>query len=215
MESSLIRIAYSEDHIVVRNGICELLNSTNKFTIPILANNGKDLIEKLTKSKEKIDICILDVFMPVMDGYDALVHIRKQWPEMKVLVLTGHTSDFYLIKMIRAGANGYMQKSCSPQELETALVNIYEHGLHYSDVASDRFFSAVMGNKAIVPELTEKETQFLQLCCSDMSYGEIAQKMGVSRNSIDWYTESLFKKLNVHSRSSLVIWAIKYRIFIP
>jgi DNA-binding NarL/FixJ family response regulator len=205
-----IQIAYADDHAIVRKGICELLNSLGTCHVAIEADNGQELIEKMEKSEKAIDICMLDIFMPVLNGFDSVTAIRERWPEMRILVLTGHNTDYYLIKMIMAGANGYLLKNCSPKELENALLAIHENGIYHSDIMSSRFFRSVMKKEIKLPTITEKETEFLKYCCSDMSYMQIAGKMGVTVKSVDWYRESLFKKLNVASRSGLVICAIQF-----
>lgn len=208
-ELSKIRIAYADDHEIVRNAICDLIDSFDNCLVAVQANNGKELIERLEEINGRVDLCMVDIFMPVMNGYETLVAIRNRWPEMRILVLTGHNTDFYLLKMIMAGANGYLLKNCSPKELQTAITAIYEHGVHHSELMTAKFFRAVIKDEVKLPKFTDKETEFLQLCCSDMSYAQIANKMGVSPKSVDWYRESLFKKLKVASRSGLVIFAIQ------
>ncbi len=214
MHSALpIRIAYADDHDIVRNGICELLNaSSQRCQVVIQAGNGEELIERLAGSAEPVDVCILDIFMPVLNGFETLKAIRLRWPEMRVLVLTGHNTDYYLIKMIMAGANGYLLKNCSPKELDTALISIYENGIYHSEVMTLKFFQAVIHKEVKLPLFTEHEVELLKHCCSDLSYVQIADKMGVTAKSVDWYRESLFKKLKVGSRSGLVMCAIRFGI---
>lgn len=182
---SKIHIACADDHEMVRNAVCDLINSFDNCAVVIQANNGKELIERLEEIKGKVDLCILDIFMPMMNGYESLVEIRKRWPEMRILVLTGHNTDFYLLKMITAGANGYLLKNCSPRELHTAITAIHEHGVHHSEVMTAKFFRAVIEDEVRLPKFTDQETEFMKPCCSDMSYAQIANKMGVSPKSVD------------------------------
>jgi len=174
------------------------------------ADNGQELIDQLKKVTILPDICILDIFMPVLNGLDTLIQLQEKWPEIRTLIFTGHNTDYYLIQMIRAGANGYLQKNCSPTELETALRSIYENGVYNSDIMTYKFYKAVKNNETKLPEFTRNEIELLKYCCSDLSYDQIAQKLGTTMRSVDWFRNSLFKKLHVGSRSSLVMYAIQF-----
>ncbi len=208
--AGLIHIAYADDHIVIRKGICELLNSLGSCHVDIEADNGQELLEKLKVSNGNIDICILDIFMPVLNGFDTLIALLKQWPQMRVLIFTGHNTDYFLIKAIMAGANGYLLKNCSPRELETALIAIHEHGIYHSEIMSSKFFRSVIKNKVKLPQFSDREAELLKLCCSDLSYVQIAERMSITPKSVDWHRECLFKKLQVGSRSGLVMCAIQF-----
>ena len=157
-----INIAYADDHDIVRKGIGELINSFADCNVRIEVSNGQELIDAMERSAILPDICLLDIFMPVMNGLEALIQIRKRWPDMKVLVLTGHNTDYYLIQMIRAGANGFMQKNCSPKELEIAIKSVHEHGIFHSEIMTYKFFHSVMMKEINLPSFTENEIEFLK-----------------------------------------------------
>lgn len=205
-----IKVAYAEDHDLIRQGIRDLLTNSGQCQFVIEASNGKELLEKLKSAAQLPDLCILDIYMPQMNGYDALVELRKRWPDLKVLVLTGHNTEYYLIKMIRAGANGYMLKSSSLSELERALLSVHQHGHFYSDAISQKFVRMVSRGELTVPEISDKEADILRYCCTDMSYVQIAEKMGITPKSVEHWRESLFKKLKVSSRSGLVMFAVQF-----
>lgn len=207
--SNPIEVAYADDHAIVRKGICELLNSLGEFRISIEADNGKHLIDQLLAAEQVPSICILDISMPIMDGLETIGEVRQRWPGMKFLVLTGHNTDYYLIKMIVAGANGYLLKNCSPRELQEALHAIHEQGVYHSELMNSRTVSQVMRREINPPEFTEREIELMRHCCSDLSYLKIAEQMGITLKSLDWARNSVFKKLNVTSRSGLVLFALQ------
>lgn len=207
---SPIRVAYADDHVIIRRGISELVNALGNCVVEIEANNGKELIEQMGRHEHTMDVCILDIFMPELNGFDTLTEIRKNWPKTRVLMFTGHTTDYYLIKAIMAGANGYLLKNCSPRELESALMAIHTHGIYHSEIMTSKFFHAVRNNKLQLPQFSDKEVELLKLCCSDLSYVQIADQMGISPKSVDWYRECLFKKLQVRSRSGMVMFALQF-----
>ena len=195
---------------MVRKGISEYINTFSGCRVVLEAANGLDLLGQIEKADTLPHLCILDIFMPVLNGLNTLLRMREQWPDMKVLVLTGHNPDFYLIQMLRAGANGYLQKDCSPQELERAIRTVHEMGVFGADIGNYSVFRKGKGKVEDLPDFTENEIALLGYCCSDLSYHQIADKMNTTHHSVDWYRNSLFRKLNVKSRSSLVMYAIQF-----
>lgn len=206
--NSLIKIAIAEDQNIVRRGFCELINSFEKFEIVAEAGNGKELIDRLKALKELPEIVVLDVSMPEMNGYDTLVAIKKLWPDMKVLILTMFNNEYTIIRMIRNKANGYLLKNSDPEELEKALLSISKSNFYHSELVSSHFFH-IMHGTAILPDISEKEKQFLTYIHTDLTYKEIAKKMNATERSVIGYKDSLLEKLNVNSRPALVFWAIK------
>ena len=204
-----IRIAYAEDHDVVRSGICALLEATGMFCVTAQATNGKELLEQLDNSEELPHICILDVFMPVMNGLETLLALRAGYPQIRTLVLTGHNTEYFLIRMMRAGASGYLLKNSGPTELLRALKEIHDHGSYNSGQLSDSVYQDLRRKDLKLPELTAYETRLLQYCCSDLSYGQIAEQMNTTVYNIEYYRTALFKKLRVKNRSGLVLFAIQ------
>lgn len=207
MESK-IRIAIADDHEIVLNGVKEIILSFGKFSVDIEAHNGKELFQKLTAAEKLPDIVVMDVSMPVWDGYETLDAIRKKWPELKVLVLTMHKHELGIIKMFRSGANGYLLKNSPPSELLKALQSIFDNGLYFSEVASSNLYHRLQHSN-IMPSLTEKEIQLLKYCHTDLTYKEIADKLNITERSVAGYRTSLFEKLGVNSRAGLVVCAIQ------
>jgi len=205
----MIRIAYVDDSVAVRKGIIAFLTSLGGIQVDIEADNGQQLIDKL-KTRETPDICLLDISMPVLDGFDTLTQITTQWPQMKVLVLTIHKLDYYIIRMIRHGASGYLLKSCDPEEIKKALIAVYNTGFYYSNTITSRFVQQVRSKEISIPNFTEAEIEMLKHCCSDLTYIEIAEKMNTTVRSIEGYRDSLFNKLSVNSRVSLSMFAIQF-----
>lgn len=205
---SIIRIAVADDHEIVLNGVKEIITGFGGFSVDIVASNGKELFQKLLSAETLPDIVVMDISMPVWDGYETLDAIRKKWPDMKILVLTMHKHEFAIIKMFRSGANGYLLKNSPPNELQKALQSIYETGLYFSEVASSNLYHRLQHSN-IMPSLTEKEIQLLKYCHTDLTYKEIADKMNISERSVAGYRTSLFEKLGINSRAGLVVCAIK------
>jgi len=205
---TLINLAVADDHEMFRKGVIEIITSFGGFNILFDAESGKELLEKLAQLKTLPDIIIIDISMPNGDGYETMVAIKKKYPEQRVLVLTMHRHELAVIRMYRDGANGYMLKNSNPKELKKALLSIYETGLYVSGVAANHFINTIR-HADILPSLNEKEIQLIKLCCTDLTYPEIAVKMKITERSVAGYRDNLFQKLRVNSRSGLVICAIK------
>lgn len=206
-----IVLAIADDHEIFRKGVIEIISSWDEFAVTIEAKHGKDLIYRLTNASKLPDICIIDINMPELNGYDTLAEIKKQWPKMKVLVLTMLNDEYCFIKMIRNGADGFLSKNSNPNELQKALLSIYENGVYHSDIMARKFIR-VMQETDVIPKFSERELELLKLCASDLTYTQIADKMSITERSVAGYRDNLFNKLNVSSRVGLAICAIKMGI---
>ena len=153
--------------------------------------------------------------MPILNGLETLILIRKRRQQIKVLILTAYSTERLLIQMIHAGAQGYLEKDCAPKELEAAIRALYENEVYSSDRQNSSLNKAIKDNRTALTDLTEQEILLLRFCCSDLSYKEIAVKMGTTFRSVDWFRNSLFKKLGVKSRSDLVMHAFHLNIVTP
>jgi len=206
--ASPIRIAIAEDQEIVRHGVIEIIRSFGGYFFDIEASNGADLIEKLSAAETLPDIVIMDISMPVMDGYDTLDIIRKKWPNLKVLILTMHKHEFAVIKMFRSGANGYLLKNSSPKDLQKALESVLNTGLYFAEVATGNLYQRLLLAN-VVPSLSEKEIQLLRFSSTDLNYKEISEKMGISERSVAGLRSSLFEKFGVNSREGLVVCSLQ------
>ncbi|HRP89443.1 MAG TPA: response regulator transcription factor [Edaphocola sp.] len=110
-------LAIIEDHNIVRKGLIEIITNFGIFNFVIEAENGKDFIEKCQQTEILPEICIVDIKMPKMDGFQLVQYLKTNFPEIKILVLTTYDEEYFLIKMIKLGVNGYLLKDCHPEEL--------------------------------------------------------------------------------------------------
>jgi len=205
-----IRVAVAEDIPILRRGVCQLITSYEGFTVAIEAGNGRELLDKLEVYDHVIDICVLDINMPEMDGHKTIEVLKKKWPAMKVLVLSMYDDDFNVIRMLKNGASGYVLKNSEPEELRRALTEVYQRGYYHSDLVNGRLFQLLhKKDDNSSSDLSDKELQFLALCCSELTYKEIAEKMRLSPRTIEGYRDALCEKLGVKSRTGLVMYAMR------
>ncbi len=201
-----IRLAIADDHEIVRKAMINLFELEGVYQFCIEAGDGKALIEQLKAAPLLPDICILDIVMPVMDGHETLLEIRKLWPQMPVLVLTSYYSNAHLQRMFKDGANGYLRKDCTTAQFHQAVRDIYETGAHYSGAFSPKKMPSVPQQSR---DLTSRETEFLKYCCSDKTYNEIAQEMHVTPKTVEWYRSNIFRKIKVVNRLGLILYALQ------
>lgn len=206
-----IQVAIADDHSLLRNALARLINSFEGYTVAIEADNGKDLIAKIGQNILP-DIVLLDVNMPEMDGFETTQWLYKKYPQVKVLALSMLSDERTIIKIFRLGAKGYLLKNTDPGELKTALDSIMNKSVYLSEYVSGKLVSGLHNDADVDLKeavLNEKEREFLRWTCSELSYKDIADKMSLSPRTIDDYRQTLFNKLNVHSRVGLVMYAIK------
>lgn len=206
-----ILVAITDDHVLLRNALARLVNSFDGYSILMEADNGKDLRHKILRHQVP-DIVLLDVNMPEMDGFETTQWLHKNYPHIKVLVLTMLSDEKTIIKMFRMGAKGYLLKNTDPEELKKAMDSVMDKNVYLSEYVSSKLVSGLHSESdkdinSIV--LNEKEREFLRHTCTELSYKDIADKMNLSPRTIDDYRQSLFNKLDVHSRVGLVMYAIR------
>lgn len=205
------KIALVDDHVLLRGGLAGVISSFGNYNVIFEADNGRDFIENL-KTKGRPDIVLLDINMPVMDGFETANWIKNNAPEIKMLVLSMLDNDNAIIQMLHAGAKGYILKDSKPALLKTALRDITEKGFFFNDIVSSNLMHIVknggMDEKHGI-YLNEKEIEFLKLCCTEKSYKEIAGSLNISTRSVESLRSNLFDKLETLSRVGLVMYAIK------
>ena len=207
-----IKIAMVDDHILLRDALAGVINGFDNCKVILLAANGKELLEKMQQDYLP-GLVILDLNMPEMDGYETAKFLRLHYPGIYVLVLTMYDSEISLLRMVQAGARGFLKKDIHPGELKLAIQSVMASGYFYSHNSAGKLVNLFKKETGLSqPErfnLSENELTFLRLASTDMTYKEIATLMEISPRTVDNYRDSLFVKLNVKSRVGLAIFAIK------
>lgn len=204
-----IKVAIADDHALFRKGLFEILSGFQEIEPIMEASTGKELLEKIAANKVKPEVCILDINMPVMNGYDTAKAIREKHKKIKILALSMYDNESNIIKMLRSGAHGYVLKDVEPDQLRNAIISIFQDGYYHSDLITNDILRASKGSGEPELALTQKELAFLKYSCSDLTYKEIADQMGLSHRTVEGYRDILFEKLNVRSRTGLALYAVK------
>ncbi|MCK9402342.1 MAG: response regulator transcription factor [Chitinophagaceae bacterium] len=206
-----ISIALADDHAMLRKGLIKLLMMLGNYESLFDVDNGNEVIEQLKKHKIP-DVLILDVNMAEKDGYQTAQWVSTHYPQVRILALSMFSDENTIIKMIRAGAKGYITKNSDPEKLKEAIDTLYEKGVYLPESLSAKIFSGIKNNILFSEDkatnLTEKEKTFLSLLCQELSYQEIAGKMFLSPRTVDDYRKKLTRKLNVKGKSGLIVYAM-------
>ena len=213
--SGTIKVALVDDHVLLRKGLAELVSNLG-YQVYMQCDNGKEFVSKLVKDKLP-DVVLMDINMPMMDGYQTTLWLKKNYPQVHVLALSMYDDENSIIRMIKNGAKGYIVKDSDPPILQTAIDTVMTRGFYYSEMVTGRLVHSAQlihetETVAEALKLSEKEINFLKWASTEMTYKEIAEKMFLSARTIDGYRDALFEKLNVKSRVGLVLYAVRNKI---
>lgn len=222
---SRIKIAIVDDHKLVRDGIEKLIkaDTEDRFHILFGAANGEELANRLDK-KMLPDVVIMDIEMPGKNGYQTVEWLKTFYPDIKILVVTMVDNEESYYRMFSMGVNGYLTKDVEPRELHAAINDIVSKGHYFTDKITGLFikrakegnnakYASAQGNSlGVLPQISQRQREFLELACTDKTYAEIADKMNLSPKTIDTYRETLFELFDVRNRMGLMIYAIKHNL---
>lgn len=214
MDSNEILIAIIDDHTLFRQGISSILLENDEIRIVFDASNGNEMKEKIATHPIP-HVILMDITMPKLNGYEATRWLKQHYPLVKVLALSMFEEDEPIIKMLKCGAGGYILKESTAAELVFAIKTIAAHDYFLNNQVSGKLIRSLQGDVKTpnaVNDLSANEVKFLELCCSEFTYKEIATKMCLSVHTIDNYRDALFQKLDLKSRTGLVLYALKNNI---
>ncbi|RNC84403.1 MAG: DNA-binding response regulator [Balneola sp.] len=214
-----IHILIVDDHKIVRDGIQSLLANDPDIVIVGEAGNGQEAIQQISAPEHKIDLVIMDINMPIMDGIEATQEIKKTNPNIKILALTMVNEQHHIRKMIEVGASGYILKSSSQQELILAIHKIVEGSHYFSEEAAQSILrdmvNPVLSKKAsdISMQITDREKDVLRLIVDEFTNQEIAEKLFISVRTVDAHRRNLLQKIGAKNTAGLVKFALENELF--
>jgi len=207
------RIIIAEDHTILREGLRALLSSDPELEVVGEAEDGQEAIRVVEKSKP--GLVLMDLSMPRMNGMDAIKEIKKRSPDTKVLVLTVHKTDEYILATLQAGADGYVLKDSTNVELRMAIKNVLNGKFFISPGVSGKLIEGYLQNKRpLKPStpwetLTSREKGILKLIAEGYKNKEIADFLCISVKTVEKHRANLMQKLDLHSVSTLTALAIE------
>ncbi len=208
----MIRIALCDDQFVVIEGLKKILGTDPEIQVVGYASEGEELIERLPELNP--DLVLIDLKMPIMNGIIATRKIRRDFPEIHVLVLTTYDDDEWIFDALRAGAEGYLLKDTPPVQLITAIKGTMEGKSYIDPKVTSKVINQVTSPTNLLEmennfNLTDREKDILRLIAQGFSNADIADRLFLSEGTIRNYTKSLFQKLGVSARTQAAVVAIK------
>jgi two-component system response regulator NreC len=207
-----IRLLLVDDHAVVRTGLRMLLENEADIEIVGEAGTGQAALQMVERLHP--DMVVMDIGLPDMTGIEVTRQVKQQWPQVAIVALTIHEDEEYFFQMLQAGANGYVPKRAAPEELLTALRTAADGGVYlYPSLARLLVRDYLSGDREAAPAaingLTDREQEVLAHLAEGASNQEIADTLNISPKTVARHRENLMRKLNLHSRSELVKYAIR------
>jgi DNA-binding NarL/FixJ family response regulator len=208
---SAIRVILADDHALVRAGIRVLLEKLPGIEVVGEADNGREALELIKKSAP--NLILLDISMAALGGLEALPRIVKDFPAVKVLILSGHANEEYVIRALRSGASGYMLKDAATVELELAINSVAQGKTYLSPSISrtviDSYLERVGGESSPLEDLTPRQREILQLVAEGKNTKEIASLLGISIKTVEAHRLQLMARLDIHDVPGLVRYAMR------
>lgn len=209
-----IKILIADDHTIFRSGLAALLRNIPRIRIIRQAENGKEVLTIL--EKEPIDIVLMDISMPVMDGIEATGIISQKYPQVKVIALSMHDDQNSILEMNANGAVGYLLKNTNIHELKDAIFDVMRGEKYFSKEVSLVLLNKTVktgNNKSVsLDPLSGKDKELIIYLSKGFSAIEIAEKLGVAEKTVEGHKSKLFQKTGVKNTTALVMYAVKHGI---
>jgi two-component system response regulator NreC len=218
---AVIRLMLVDDHAMIRTALKSLLDDQSEFMVVAEAGNGEEAIVLALKTRP--DLILMDISMPEMDGIEATRRLKELWPECLILTLTVHEDKYYFMEMLSAGASGYVTKLAASDDLIQAIRTVAQGNIYlqpalarwlledYQRLAMQKNDSQPEADNQVVglEVLSERERQVLEFVAKGLTNQEIGEQLELSPKTIARHRERIMKKLNLHSRTALVKFAIQ------
>ncbi|MDE3234948.1 MAG: response regulator transcription factor [Bacteroidota bacterium] len=199
--NATITFAVCDDHTLFRKTLIATLLNFKQLSLLTEAQNGKELIFKISTNPPHI--IIVDIRMPGMDGYETITYLKQHFPDTKIIALSGYDNEYAINMVLEKGADTFISKNDEPEDMYLAITDVYEKGFHIN-----KWVREAKRKLKHLPKLTLKENEIFQFLCRDLTYGQIAEQLNISIKTVDRHRDEIFRKFNVNSRTSLIIFSL-------
>jgi len=216
MSESKIKVLLVDDHPLVLDGISARLEGEERLQVVGMANDGKQALERAAKLNP--DVVLMDISMPVMNGFEATEQFRQEMPEIRVLILSMHDDREYIVKLIQCGAAGYVLKDVSSNALISAIETVHLGGTYFSSGASQTLFSQLDPEQSPIQTeqeseaLTSREKEVLKLLAEGRSNKEVARTLDISVRTVETHRLNMKQKLGINTAAGLARYAIEHNL---
>jgi len=210
----MIRILVADDHTVVREGIKQILAGREDIVVEDEAANGQEVLTKV--ARKEYDLILLDISMPGRSGLEVLEEIKVVQPKLPVLILSMHPEEQYAVRMLRAGAAGYLTKGSAPQELISAIQKVSKGGKYVTLSLAEKlaFELDARAEKPRHERLSNREYQVMLMLASGQSVSEVAEELCLSAKTISTYRNRILEKMDMKKNAELTLYAVKNNLIV-
>ncbi|HMO62856.1 MAG TPA: response regulator transcription factor [Ferruginibacter sp.] len=211
-----IKVAIADDHQIFRKGVILSMRSYTNIKFVMEADNGQDLLDKIPESDPDVILC--DLKMPVKDGIDTTKQITKEFPKIRVIILTMYEDERFVGHLMDCGAAGYLLKSTEPSEIKKAITDVMTNGFYLNSFVNKVLIKKNYSKQKFNPTLTsevvisDREREVLKLVCMEFTAAEIAQKMEISARTVEAIKDRLMERFGVKNSVGLVFYAMKNQL---
>ncbi len=209
----MIKVFIADDHYVVRRGLKQILTSENDIVVTGEASDSDEMAQKLPGIEW--DVLVLDIAMPGKNGLDSLINIKNMKQDSKVLILSMYKEEEIVLRALRTGANGYLNKDSAPEELITAVRDIYNGKKYIGSTMDLEFDTMIDNNDFLYKQLSGRELQVFCLLASGNSLKDIAKDLSINIKTVSTYRSRILEKFSFKSNIDLVHYALKHKLVPP
>lgn len=214
MKDKKIRFAIVDDHKLFREGIASLLRAYKDLSIIFSASNGIDFLSELSNKENEINIVLLDLEMPQMDGFAVLKKLKELKTGIKAIILTMHNEDELIYDLIKLGAKGLLSKNANIKEVVDAIRLVNNDELYFNEEVSKLLIQRIAKNEKVssaIPDssLSEREKEIIRLICNEFTIKEIADKLFISERTVDTHKRNIFEKTKTKNSAGIVMYAVR------
>jgi two-component system invasion response regulator UvrY len=208
----MIRIIIADDHPIVRAGMRQIISEASDLMVADEASDGHKLLSKIRE--EGFDVVILDITMPHMDGLDVLKQLKIEKPKLPVIVLSIHPEDQYALRVLKAGASGYVTKASAPDELINAIRKVFRGGKYISPSIAEKLAFQLDANFKEMPHeaLSDREYQVLCMLASGKTVTKISGELALSVKTVSTYRARILEKMDMKNNAELIHYAVQNKL---
>lgn len=213
-----IRVALVDDQQLFRQGISLLVGNTPGLEISFEADNGQNCLDQLKDINELPHVALVDMEMPIMDGMELVTQLQEHYPDIRIIMLSVHSNERMIARMIQLGASGYLIKNCDKEELIKAIQTTHASGFYINGQALKAMqthsgkTSSIKNLNGIAIELSSREKEVLEMICQEFTTAEIADKLFISTRTVEGHRNNLLIKTGCRNTAGLVLFAVKHHL---
>ncbi|PBQ32476.1 hypothetical protein CNR22_12070 [Sphingobacteriaceae bacterium] len=204
-----IRIGIADDHKIVIDGLVAILSTYENMKVVFTASNGQELLKKMTSNK--VDVILLDLDMPVVSGHEAFTTLKRDYPELKIIILSSNYNFENVAAYFKKGTNAFLPKDCDSAKLVQAITDVYFKGKYADADVADMLVQAA-SRKPVESEFSERELKIIRLICEDKTTKEIADTLSLSVRTVEYDRSLILARIDGKSVASIIKYAIQNKI---